>query len=66
MTEDGDVGFQINCVKKDDGKEVIVLPRARVDSHQMMEAGEIVCVYSGTCEGTYKIILNRLELIFFF
>ncbi|XP_046633896.1 SEC14-like protein 2 [Daphnia pulicaria] len=48
MTEDGDVGFQINCVKKEDGKEVIVLPRARVDSHQMMEAGEIVCVYSGT------------------
>jgi hypothetical protein len=49
MTEDGDIGYQIVYVKED-GEEVIMLPRDRVDSHQKIEAGEIVCIYSGKCK----------------
>nr|CAH0109445.1 unnamed protein product [Daphnia galeata] len=47
VTEDGDVGFQIVYIKGD-GEEVIILPKTRVNSHQMMEIGEIACIYSGT------------------
>jgi hypothetical protein len=49
VTEDGDVGFQIVHIKAD-GEEVIILPKTRVNSHQMMETGEIACMYSGTCK----------------
>ncbi len=48
ITDDGDIGFYIAHIKEN-GEEVSMLPRERYDSHQMMEEGEIACIYEGNC-----------------
>ena len=49
LTANGDIGFQIFCIK-DDNEEVMMVPRDRLDSHKLIEDGEIACIYSGICK----------------
>lgn len=48
MTEGGDIGFRV-CSKNPDGSTVDLIPLSRVESHLVMEEGEIVCVNAGKC-----------------
>ncbi|KAI9561276.1 hypothetical protein GHT06_012232 [Daphnia sinensis] len=61
VTEDGDINFQLVYVR-DNGENLIILPRDRYECHQLMEKGEIVCIYSGRCKRqinkAYELKLN--------
>ena len=49
MTEDGDIGFRLYYVKTQSGEKFDVMKNERVDSHLMMEEGEIVCSQHVLC-----------------
>lgn len=49
MTEGGDIGFRL-YFKDPNGDIVDLIPLSRVDSHLVMEYGEITCDQSGKCE----------------
>lgn len=47
MSEGGDIGF---CVSFKNSETVVdLLPRDRVDSHLIMEEGQIICDQIGKC-----------------
>lgn len=46
VTEDGDINFQL-VYMRENGEEMLILPRDRYESHQLLEKGEIVCIYCG-------------------
>jgi hypothetical protein len=50
MTEGGDIGFRIYHVNGSKEDIVEVVPVSRIESHLVMEEGEIICDYIGKCE----------------
>ena len=52
MTEGGDIGFRIYHITNSSSKEEIVemVPVSRIESHLVMEEGELVCECAGKCE----------------
>lgn len=58
MTEEGDVAYRIYT--NEDDEEFDVVKRDRVDSHQLMEQGEVVCTRQTTCKR--MIAFNFVEL----
>ena len=51
ITEDADISFGIYCPPTtNNDEELEVVPRTRVDSHLLMEEGEIYCSHLGTCK----------------
>ena len=63
MTEGGDIAYRIyrQCPLEDEVVEL--LPLHRVDSHLMMEEGEIVCDIIGQCIKHSKVLYTD-NLIF--
>lgn len=52
MTEGGDIGFRVYHIANSiNSKEEIVemVPISRIESHLVMEEGELVCEYIGKC-----------------
>jgi hypothetical protein len=49
MTEDGDIGFRLYYVKTQSGEKFDVVKNERVESHLMMEEGEIICSQPVLC-----------------
>ena len=58
MTEGGDIGFRIYY--KDSQGSIDLIPLARLDSHLVMEEGDILCESAGKCE---SIRLNAMFII---
>lgn len=48
ISEGGDVGFRVYC-KKGDGSVIDLVPHSRVESHLLLEEGQISCDYTGKC-----------------
>lgn len=48
MTEEGDIAYRIYA--EEDGDEFEVSKRDRVDSHLLMEKGEVACTRRSTCK----------------
>ena len=63
MTEGGDIGFRVYHVstasQNSSSKEEIVelVPVSRIESHLVMEEGEIICDYVGKCELSFVLSL---------
>lgn len=63
MTEGGDIGFRVyhvsTAIQNNSSNEEIVelVPVSRIESHLVMEEGEIVCDYVGKCELIYVLSL---------
>lgn len=49
MTEGGDIGFHVYS-KDSNGNKIELIPFARVESHLVMEEGEITCDQPGKCK----------------
>ena len=49
MTEDGDIGFGVHYVERN-GEKFDLVNRERVDSHSMMEEGELLCSRPVLCK----------------
>lgn len=65
VTEDGDINFQL-VYMRENGEEMLILPRDRYESHQLVEKGEIVCIYCGRCKTTYQYGLQIEAYLNFF
>lgn len=60
MTEGGDIEFRIYHVTISEKEEIIeVVPVSRIESHLVMEEGEIICDYTGKCEIILFLFLFR-------
>lgn len=57
MTENGGIHFSLHCKTSTDFLEMV--PASKVESHLMMEEGQITCDLIGTCK-----LLCLLYLIF--
>lgn len=55
MTDGGDISYRVYNKNTKNNSEDLV-PHCRVDSHQMMEEGQVTCVETGKC--------NWIELLF--
>jgi len=53
MTEEGDIGFSAYYVERN-GEKVDLMSNERIQSHLMMEEGELLCIRPVLCK------LNRL------
>lgn len=49
MTEEADIGFSIYYLKANGEKGYLVTPE-KIQSHLMMEVGEVNCTRVGTCK----------------
>lgn len=56
MTEGGDIGFQLYY--KNSNGVVELVPSSRIESHLVMEEGEIVCDQVGKCKLFIVLISN--------
>jgi hypothetical protein len=56
MTEEGDIGFRLYYVKSRGGKKFDVVNMERVESHLVMEEGEIVCTRPVLCKFQFVFI----------
>lgn len=61
VTEDGDIGFHILFIKSS-GDEMPMIARDRIESHELMEEGEIACIYSGICNNNlfFKSLIQSI------
>lgn len=68
MTEGGDIGFRIYHIASSSNNEEVVevVPVSRIESHLVMEEGEIVCDYIGKCEALYYTNDFRTDLYNYF
>ena len=57
MTEEGDIGFSAYYVERN-GEKVDLMTNERIQSHLMMEEGEILCIRPVLCK------LNRFPYFF--
>ena len=48
MTEDCDIGFSVYCIENN-GQRIDLITNERIQSHLMMEEGDIVCTRLCTC-----------------
>lgn len=55
MTEDSDIGFSVYYVERN-GDRVDIITNERVQSHLMMEEGDVVCTRPVLCN-----LLDRLN-----
>lgn len=63
MTEGGDIGFRVYHVPDETKEDVIeMVPESRIESHLVMEEGEIVCDYIGKCK--YNIFYHLIVIYF--
>ena len=44
MTEEGDIGFSVYYVERN-GEKVDLMTNERIQSHLMMEEGELLCIH---------------------
>jgi hypothetical protein len=49
MTEEGDIGFSVYYMKEN-GEKGYLVTQERIQSHTMMEEGQVVCFRAGTCK----------------
>lgn len=57
MTQGGDINFRLYHKNQSNKDIVVVLPLDRVDSHLLMEEGQITCQNTGKCN-SFTIILK--------
>lgn len=57
MTEGGDIGFRVYCKNKEEGT-VELVPFDRIESHLVMEEGELICSSAGKCMYIYSSLLS--------
>lgn len=50
MTEGGDIGFKVYHVPENSKDVIELVPISRIESHLVMEEGEIICDYIGKCK----------------
>ena len=55
MTEEGDIGFSAYYVERN-GEKVDLMTNERIQSHLMMEEGELLCIHPVLCNK-----LNRFQ-----
>ena len=48
MTEEGDIGFSAYYVERN-GEKVDLMTNERIQSHLMMEEGELLCIHPVLC-----------------
>ena len=53
MTEEGDIGFSAYYLERN-GDRVDIITNERVQSHLMMEEGDVVCVRPVLCKWLYR------------
>ena len=67
MTEGGDIGFRIRLTNETNQEDVEMVPLSRIESHLVMEEGEITCDVPGKCiNNDFQIIDFNLLTIFDF
>ena len=54
MTEGGDISYRIYCKNSADGL-VDLVPLDRVESHLLIEEGQITCTIPGKCNDKFEI-----------
>ena len=56
MTEEGDIGFRLYYVENRGGEKFDVVNSERIESHLMMEEGEIICTRPVLCKQIFIIL----------
>lgn len=59
MTEGGDIGFRVYHQADDTSQVIELVPVSRIESHLVMEEGEVVCDCVGKCN-FYCIVIESL------
>lgn len=59
MTEDGDIGFSAYYQERN-GERFDIMTNERINSHLMMEEGEIICVRPVLCEFSFILLINNM------
>ncbi len=62
MTEEGDIGFRLYYVKNRGGKKFDVVNMERVESHLVMEEGELLCTRPVLCK--FQFVFFIILLVF--
>lgn len=53
MTEGGDIGFRITLIDAINKEGIEMVPLSRIESHLVMEEGEIICDTVGKCKSRF-------------
>jgi hypothetical protein len=64
MSEDSDIGFSVYYLERN-GDRVDIITNERVQSHLMMEEGDVVCVRPVLCRLLDELVLIYLHSFFF-
>ena len=58
MTEEGDIGFSVYYLKNN-GEKGYLVTQERIQSHLMMEEGQVICFRNGTCKKIMYVNIIR-------